>query len=302
MGASSFSGRHFADAISEAGEQVLCLSRGAGYDLNSGLPLIMRDVFAFEPDYFVNFAALNVVADSWKHAADYYQTNVVGVGRLAEELRKWGGLKKFVQVSTPEIYGAGNDAYRKLPEWAPAYPSTPYAASRAAADVYLGLLKKQWGFPVVFTRTVNVYGIRQQPYRIIPKTTLSILRGLKLPLDGGGASTRSFIHIRDVALGTKLVAEHGEVGEVYHMATERQTSIRNLVRMICDRMGAKFDDVVVEAPERPGKDKAYDLSWGLIQRLGWKPTIELEDGLAEAVDWFVQHQSEFQSLVYEHRA
>ena len=300
LGASSFSGAAFVAHLLAQGDEVLLLQRPE-HDVNTGLERIMAAVERRRPEYFVNFAALNVVAESWDHAADYFQTNVVGLARLHDRLRRWGGLAKYVQVSTPEVYGRTETF---LQEGAPYCPSTPYAASRAAADMYLAMLHSAYGFPVAFTRTVNVYGPGQQLYRVIPKTVLSILRGQKLKLHGGGRSTRSFIHIRDVAEATRRVALDGGPGQVYHIATARQVAIRALVAMICERMGVRLEDATEPAPERLGKDMAYQLDDAKIRaELGWRDRIGLEEGLEETIDWFRVRAGSLgaAALEYEHR-
>lgn len=300
LGASSFSGAAFTNYAARNGHEVMPLSRPR-YDLNSGIDAIMREVDDHKPEYFVNFAALNMVGESWKYFDDYYRTNVLGVARLAHELRQRPFLKKFVQVSTPEVYGT-TDVHLK--EGAPCRPSTPYAVSRAAADMHLAALHATYGFPVCFTRSVNVYGPGQQAYRIIPKTVLLITKGRRLQLHGGGASTRSFIHISDVADSILRVAFNGRPGETYHTSTWVQTRIVDLVGKVCDLMGVYMGDVVEPAPERPGKDMAYQLDHGKIRdELGWTPRVELDDGLAETVAWFKERAQQFDdaSLEYVHR-
>ncbi len=301
LGANSFSGTAFVDHLLGRGEHAISLSRPA-FDLNTRLEAIEAEAREHRPDYFVNFAALNMVGESWQHFPDYYRTNLVSMAMLAERLRKMRFLKRYVHISTPEVYGSVG---RFLQEDDAFNPSTPYAVSRAAMDLHLMALYRARGFPVVFTRSVNVYGPGQQVYRIIPKTVLSILRGEKLKLHGGGVSMRSFVHIGDVSDAVYRVAVNGRAGECYHSSTERQTSIRRLVEMICERMGARFMDVVERGEERLGKDMAYQLDSGKIRReLGWRDRIGLDDGLDETVEWFRANAARFagQSLEYTHRA
>jgi dTDP-glucose 4,6-dehydratase len=300
LGANSFSGTAFCACAARAGYSVMPLRRPV-HDLNTGMDAILRAVDDAKPEYFVNFAALNMVAESWKHYADYYRTNLIGVATLANELSRRPFLRKFVQVSTPEVYGT-TETFIK--EGAPYRPSTPYAVSRAAADMHLDALHRTTGFPVCFTRTVNVYGEGQQPYRIIPKTVLKILRGERLKLHGGGASTRSFIHIRDVAEAILRVAMDGRPGETYHLAHPTQIAIRNLVGVICDCMGVDFEDAVEDDAERPGKDMAYQLDDSKIrEQLGVVAGIGPEVGIPETVIRFKAHAANYagHSLEYEHR-
>jgi dTDP-glucose 4,6-dehydratase len=299
LGANSFSGAAFVEHLRACGDDVVPLARPA-HDVNIGLDAILRAVTVERPSHFVNFAALNVVAPSWERWEDYLQTNVMGLARLHDGLRRWGRLAKYVQVSTPEVYGS---TAMPVKEDAPLNPSTPYAVSKAAADLFLGVLHSAHGFPVCFTRTVNVYGPGQQPYRIIPKTVLSILQGRKLALHGGGASVRCFLHVRDAAMAIRRVTLHGEPGQVYHAATPHETSIRDLVHKICQLMGAHFDDVVEDGEERLGKDLAYRLDDSKLRALWWSDKIPLEAGLAETVAWFKARAAYFagHALEYEHR-
>jgi dTDP-glucose 4,6-dehydratase len=150
-----------------------------------------------------------------------------------------------------------------------------------------------------------VYGPGQQLYRIIPRTMLFIRLGRTLELHGGGRSVRSFIHIDDVADGTLRVAERGGNGETYHFSTDRFVSIRELVEMICDRMGAEFSRVVSVVGDRPGKDQAYLLdSTKARQTLGWRDTVTLEQGLDQTLQWVDTHLPSLreQTSDYVHKA
>lgn len=270
-------------------------------DLNRDAERIATSIATFQPEYVVNFAAQSMVAESWLNPEHWYQTNVVANVQLHDGLRQFGFLKKYVHVSTPEVYGSctGNVA-----ESTPYNPSTPYAASRAACDLHLMTFFKQYGFPVVFTRAANVYGPGQQLYRIIPRTILFIKVGRKLQLHGGGCSVRSFIHIRDVADATMRIARQAPSGQVYHLSTARTLSIRDLVELICRKMGADFNAAVDVVGERPGKDAAYLLdSTKARQTLDWTDRVGLEAGIDETIAWVNANLEELkrQSFDYVHK-
>src|SRR3990167_2289219 len=148
-------------------------------DLNYHLDSMMSLIHEKKPNYVINFAAQGMVAESWVYPVDWMMTNVVSAVKFHEQLRRCKFLKKYVHVSTPEVYGSTQGLVSTL---APYNPSTPYAISRAAADMWLTALYKNYKFPVVFTRSANVYGPGQQLYRIIPKTILSIKTSKKLAL------------------------------------------------------------------------------------------------------------------------
>jgi dTDP-glucose 4,6-dehydratase len=303
IGSNSFSGSHFVDFALDQGLEVAGISRSVEpdpvflpyknkkgtrfkfhrLDLNHDLDAIMGIIDDMRPDFVVNFAAQSMVGESWDHPEHWFQTNVVANIKLHDRLRKCAYLKKYVHISTPEVYGSCEGLVKENTSY---NPSTPYAVSRAAADMSLMSFYKAYNFPVVFTRAANVYGPGQQLYRIIPKTILSVFMKRKIPLHGGGASVRSFIHIRDVADGTLKAARKGEPGDIFHFSTPSNISIRNLVEMITKEMKVNFKDFVEVAEERPGKDAAYLLdSSKAISELQWSPKIKLEEGIRETIKW-----------------
>lgn len=306
LGSNSFSGASFSDYALQDGCEVIGVSRSPEahqvflpykwhnqenlrrfrfyqMDLNRDLDRIMELINEFMPDYVVNFAAQSMVAESWQNPEHWMMTNVVSNVRFHDRLRKCSFLKKYVHVSTPEVYGTCEGLVQENTNY---NPSTPYAVSRAACDMSLTTFFKNYAFPVVFTRAANVYGPGQQLYRIIPKTILSIKSGKRLPLHGGGHSLRSFIHIRDVADGTLRVARKAVPGEIYHLSTSRNISIRDLVRLICERMKVSFEEMVEITEDRPGKDAAYLLDSSKAKGvLGWSDKIGLEEGIEDTIRW-----------------
>jgi dTDP-glucose 4,6-dehydratase len=233
--------------------------------------------------FVANFAAQSMVAESWLTPVHWYQTNVVANVRLHEELRKWDGLKKYLHVTTPEVYGSCSGVVK---EDASLNPSTPYAASRAACDLHLMTFFKRYNFPVTFTRAANVYGPGQQLYRILPRAALFSRIGKKLPLHGGGHSTRAFIHGEDVAAASLAILQEGTTGEVYHLSTDRFISIRDLVAMVAEKTGNTFEKLAEVTEDRPGKDAAYLLdSTKAKKQFAWNPRIGLEEGVDSVIRW-----------------
>ncbi len=312
IGSNSFSGATFAAHALNAGAEVVGMSRSPepsdvflpykwvphgrfrfyALDLNRDLDGIMKVVNEFKPEFVVNFAAQSMVPQSWQNPEHWFMTNVVSMVKLHDRLRACDFIQKYVQISTPEVYGNTSGLVR---EEAPYHPSTPYAVSKAACDMSLMAYFKAYGFPVVFTRAANVCGPGQQLYRIIPRAVFCILSGEKLKLQGGGHSIRSFIHMKDVSEGTLRAARLGKPGEIFHLATHRQISIRDLVQKICDSMGASFEDCVEVSEGRLGLDAAYLLDYSKARReLGWEPVISLEGIIAETVEWMKKRWPEIQ--------
>jgi dTDP-glucose 4,6-dehydratase len=322
LGSNSFSGASFADFLAHRGHDVLATSRSPEpspaflpyawhdhaarvrfhrIDLNHDLDALEALLRREKPSHVVNFAAQSMVAESWANPHHWMMTNVVSTVRLHERLRQLDFVERYVHVTTPEVYGS-TEGWVK--EDAPFNPSTPYAVSRAAADMSLRTYLARYRFPVLFTRAANVYGPGQRPYRIIPRTILSALFGRTLHLHGGGVSLRSFIHIGDVAEATYAVALRGQVGETYHISTDRLVSIRALVELILSGLNIEFAKAVDVAPERPGRDFAYRLdSSKLRSELGWSDRISLEQGIEQTVAWAVRFKDELARLPwdYEHR-
>jgi dTDP-glucose 4,6-dehydratase len=244
--------------------------------------------------WVANFAAQSMVAESWLTPVHWYQTNVVANVRLHEELRKWDGLKKYLHVTTPEVYGSCSGVVR---EDAPFNPSTPYAASRAACDLHLMTFFKRYDFPVVFTRAANVYGPGQQLYRIVPRAALFSRIQKRLPLHGGGHSTRAFVHGKDVAAASLAILDRGQSGQVYHLSTDRFIAIRDLVAMIAQKTGSSFEKLAEVTEDRPGKDAAYLLdSTRAKQELKWAPAIDLEAGVDSVIRWIDQNLATLRTL------
>lgn len=234
-------------------------------------------------DTIVNFAAQSMVAQSWDTPWDWYETNCVWLSKLSSALIRWGKLKKFIQYTTPEVYGTTSSW---ISENSPINPSTPYAISRAAGDLHLMAEHKRIGFPVIFTRAANVFGPFQQRYRLIPKALISAALDSEIELHGGGYSERSFIFMDDVANALLRIVKSGQVGSSYHISTTRLVTIRQVVEMCFEIYGKNPALFLKGTQERPGKDRAYMLdSSKLRSELGWEDTTSLEKGISLTKDW-----------------
>ena len=322
IGSNSFSGSHFVDCLlSETDYHIIGMSRSeekkAYYlpyksrnlknfeyhqlDLNKNMQEILDLMDKTQPEYIVNFASQSMVGESWQHPEHWYRTNVLSTVALAENLRKKAYLKKYVHISTPEVYGTCSGWIK---ENATFNPSTPYAASRAAADVFIQLLVKTFNFPAVFTRAANVYGPGQQLFKIIPRTIIFVKKGKKIPLHGSGNAQRSFIHIKDVCECTLKIMENAKAGEVYHLSTDTLHSIKNIVKIICERIGHDFENSIENVETRLGLDAAYILdSSKARQEFGWSPKIGLEEGIGEVIQWVNSNWDEIsrEPLEYVHK-
>jgi dTDP-glucose 4,6-dehydratase len=304
IGSNSFSGSDFIDLLLEdPRNEVIGLSRSpeksevflpykcrreanfkfCQMDLNKDTKKILDLLDSFQPEWIVNFAAQSEVAPSWQHPEHWFETNVVALAKLVNVLkdRKW--LKRYLHISSPEVYGTCKG---KVTEEAPLNPSTPYAASKAAADLFLFTLVKNFNFPLVMIRSTNVYGAHQQLFKIIPRTIIYLKRGRTVELHGGGRAVKSYIHIRDISHGELAAMEKGRPGSLYHLSPDRGYEVGEVVRMICQRMGKDFESSTKSVGERLGQDRAYVIDSTRARReLGWRPQISLEEGLRRVVEW-----------------
>ena len=328
IGSNSFSGSHFVKGLLDKGFDVCGISRSKesnkvflpyywkdnkydqyidtckgftfkALDLNKDQKQIINLVDEFEPQYIVNFAAQGMVAESWNDPVHWYRTNVLSQVSLHDQLRKRKFLKKYVHVTTPEVYGSTDQGWMK--ESFTFSPSTPYAVSRAAYDLHLMSFYKAYDFPVVFTRAANVYGPGQQLYRIIPRTLLSVLTKKKMNLHGGGVSERSFIFIKDVVDATIKLSLEAEPGSSWHISTKESISIKNLVKKICNKTNTNFDEIVNVSEERLGKDLNYLLdSSKLRDKFKWVENNSLDNGISLTLSWLETNLNILKNLSWEY--
>lgn len=319
VGSNSFSGACFVDHLLQQGYNVLGCSRSPEphtaflpykwaqrtgtfsfhqMDINHDLDALMALIRSHKSPYVINFSAQSMVAESWHNPGDWFMTNAVSTVKFHDELRQCDFLKRYVHISTPEVYG---NCSGFVDESFPFNPSTPYAVSRAAADMSLRAFHATYGFPVVTTRAANVYGPGQQLYRIIPRTILFILLGRKLQLHGGGVSRRSFIHMDDVSDATLKIMLHGKSGDTYHISTGEVISIRELIESVCRKLEVSFDQHVEIVGDRLGKDAAYQLdSTKLRTELGWQDTVRLDQGLDQCIDWVKKNFDALKTQPYDY--
>jgi dTDP-glucose 4,6-dehydratase len=323
LGANSFSGQDFVDLLLDSPDnQVIGISRSAErselflkyrsrsaernyryhqLDLNHDIEALLKLLDRERPELIVNFAAQSEVASSWEHPDQWFQTNTVALARLVNHLARQKYLRRYLHISSPEVYGT---CVGTVDEASPLNPSTPYAVSKAAADMLLDVYHKQYAFPLVTVRATNVYGPRQQLFKIIPRSVIYMKQGKVIPLHGGGVAVKSFIHIRDVSRGELAILQHGEPGRIYHLSPDHGIAVREVVERIAEKLGRRFDEVCDVVDERRGQDAAYVIDSTLArQELGWQPQVAFDEGLNEVLGWVEQYWYEIQQqpLAYVHR-
>ena len=230
----------------------------------------------------INFAAESHVDRSIVNAAEFVRSNVVGTQvLLAAALRH--GVRRFVQVSTDEVYGSIESG--SWTETWPLEPSSPYAASKASADLLVRSYHRTFGLDTIITRCSNNYGPYQYPEKIIPLFVTNLLEGKKIPLYGDGRNVREWIHVDDHCRGIQLAAESGRAGEIYHIGGGVELSNIELTRRILDACGAGTA-AIDYVDDRPGHDLRYSLDDSKLRALGYRPQVSIDEGLAATIAWY----------------
>src|SRR3974390_7278 len=253
------------------------------YHVTHELDLLLELLDRKKPQVIVNFAAQGEGAVSWKHSWRFFETNSMALARLAEELMRGDWLERFIQIGTSEMYGSVNHATK---EDEPIKPTSPYAASKVAFDMYLESVHKFLKFPMNIIRPSNAYCPGQLLHRVIPKAIWCGLTGNKLPLHGGGRAEKSYIHARDLGRAIHLVAEKAPLGVTYNAGPAMPTSIREVVERCAKALGMPFEQLCTVTADRLGQDSRYWLDSSRIKKdVGWEPQISWDKGLAEMVAW-----------------
>ena len=302
-GITGFIGSHFGRMALTAGHDVVGLARQSDtrnisriedYQASPRFRLVYGDLTADISgllegvEAVVNFAARTFVDHSILDPEPFIQSNIVGTYKLLEQARKYKP-KLYVQVSTDEVYGAILDGAYK--EDARLNPTNPYSSTKAAADMLCVSYWNTYKLPIIITRTENNYGPWQHPQKAIPVFVAKALKGEKLPVYGDGKHRRMWLHVEDHCAAILHLLEHGNAGEIYHVAGEEELENVELAKHVLDILG-KPHSLISFVPDhdvRPGHDRRYALDVTKLRATGWKPSHALREGLEETVMWYKNH-------------
>ncbi|WP_374603585.1 dTDP-glucose 4,6-dehydratase [Arenimonas sp.] len=265
--------------------------------------LVARLLAEHRPQAIINFAAESHVDRSIDGPGAFVQTNVVGTFSLLEAAREYfRGLEgeaksafRFLHVSTDEVYGSLGDEGR-FTEETPYAPNSPYSASKAASDHLVRAYHHTYGLPVLTTNCSNNYGPFQFPEKLIPLVIQKALAGDPLPVYGDGRNVRDWLFVKDHCAAIRRVLEAGRVGETYNVGGDAERQNIEVVKAICTLLdqrrpredGQPRDSQITFVKDRPGHDRRYAIDASKIQsELGWKPSVDFEQGLAATVDWYL---------------
>ncbi len=235
-------------------------------------------------DAIVHMAAESHVDRSILGSKVFLHTNILGTQNLLEIARRFG-VKRFVHVSTDEVYGSlGPEGV--FTEESPLEPNSPYAASKASSDLFVRSCMQTYGFPAIITRGSNNYGPYQFPEKFVPLFVTNAMEGKSLPLYGDGLNVRDWLFVEDHCRALETVLRAGTPGSIYNIGGNQEFSNIEIAKTIIQLVEAS-EDLIEFVKDRPGHDRRYALGIEKISReLGWKPTVRLEDGLARTVDWY----------------
>ena len=258
----------------------------------------MDRIFAGErPDMVVNFAAESNVDRSIENPQPFLETNVLGVGVLLDACRKYK-VERFHQVSTDEIYGdtSLDDVETFFTEESPARPSSPYASTKAGADLLALAYFKTYGLPVTISRCSNNYGPYQFPEKLIPLTIINCLRDKPLPVYGDGQNIRDWLYVLDHCRAIDMILHKGRVGEIYNVGAHNEKRNIDIVRLICNILG-KPESLITFVPDRKGHDRRYAIDFSKIRReLGWKPETNFQEGMEKTIRWYLENRKWWEVL------
>jgi dTDP-glucose 4,6-dehydratase len=243
-------------------------------------------------DVVVNFAAESHVDRSLATPETFVETNVKGVlVMLGASLR--AGVRRFVQVSTDEVYGSAAEG--SFDESAPLRPTSPYSASKAAGDLMALAFHASHSLDVVITRGANTYGPNQYPEKLIPLFVTNALDDQPLPLYGDGLQVRDWLHVEDHCRAIDTVLRHGEAGAVYNIGGAAEMTNAEITRLILHRLG-KPESLIRHVSDRPGHDRRYSLDDSRLRALGWRPAVPFREGLEATIDWYSERRDWWEPL------
>ncbi|CAL5023004.1 unnamed protein product [Urochloa decumbens] len=239
-------------------------------------------------DTIMHFAAQTHVDNSFGNSFEFTKNNIYGTHVLLEACRNTGQIKRFIHVSTDEVYGeTDEDAVVGNHEASQLLPTNPYAATKAGAEMLVMAYGRSYGLPVITTRGNNVYGPNQFPEKLIPKFILLAMKGEPLPIHGDGSNVRSYLYCEDVAEAFEVILHRGEVGHVYNIGTKKERTVMDVAKDICKIFNLEAEKAIKFVDNRPFNDQRYFLDDEKLKGLGWSERTYWEEGLKKTVEWYV---------------
>jgi UDP-glucose 4,6-dehydratase len=243
----------------------------------------------YQIEYVIHFAAQSHVDNSFSNPLQYTHDNIMGTHNLLEEVKKYGKIKKFIHVSTDEVYGESMldvDEKHKT-EHSVLCPTNPYAATKAGAELIAQSYQHSFNLPIIITRGNNVYGLNQYPEKLIPKFIKLLKENKKVTIQGDGTSTRSFLHSYDTATAFEKILENGVIGEIYNIGCDEgmEYNVNEIAKILIKlvKNTDNYNEWIEYIEDRLYNDKRYYISNSKLKKLGWEITIQFMDGVKNLV-------------------
>ncbi|XP_030930029.1 trifunctional UDP-glucose 4,6-dehydratase/UDP-4-keto-6-deoxy-D-glucose 3,5-epimerase/UDP-4-keto-L-rhamnose-reductase RHM1-like [Quercus lobata] len=241
-------------------------------------------------DTIMHFAAQTHVDNSFGNSFEFTKNNIYGTHVLLEACKVTGQIKRFIHVSTDEVYGeTDEDAVVGNHEASQLLPTNPYSATKAGAEMLVMAYGRSYGLPVITTRGNNVYGPNQFPEKMIPKFILLAMKGQPLPIHGDGSNVRSYLYCEDVAEAFEVILHRGEVGHVYNIGTLKERRVIDVAKEICQLFSLNPDTYIKLVENRPFNDQRYFLDDQKLKSLGWFERTSWKEGLKKTMEWYVNN-------------
>jgi dTDP-glucose 4,6-dehydratase len=247
--------------------------------------LVMNILKIYNITTVVHFAAQSHVQNSFDNALQYTHDNVVGTHTLLEACRKYGKIKRFIHISTDEVYGESmlEENEEKKHENSVLCPTNPYAATKAAAELIAKSYYHSFKMPIIITRGNNVYGPNQYPEKLIPLFIEQLLNNKKVTIQGDGSNVRAFLYVTDVCSAIKLILTKGQVGEIYNIGSDENSelSVFQVAQMLISKIKNtdNYNEWISYIEDRPFNDKRYYISNQKVKDLGWEITVNFDEGI-----------------------
>ena len=254
--------------------------------------LVYHVIVNYKIDYVIHFAAQSHVQNSFEDALQYTKDNVVGTHNLLEATRKYGKVKKFIHVSTDEVYGESMIEHNetKKTEESILCPTNPYAATKASAELIAQSYYYSFNMPIIITRGNNVYGPNQYPEKIIPKFIKLLSENKKVTIQGDGSNVRAFIHVFDVVKAFDIILEKGVIGEIYNIGSDEneEYTVKYIAEMLINKIKKteNYSEYIEYITDRPFNDKRYYISNEKIKNLGWDITEDFDEGINNLIKMY----------------
>jgi UDP-glucose 4,6-dehydratase len=252
-------------------------------DLNN-THILMTTLKSYQIDTVIHFAAQSHVDNSFGNSIQFTIDNILGTHNLLECCRVYGNIKKFIHISTDEVYGEVDLNHEGCDERSLLNPTNPYAATKAGAEFLVRSYHYSYKLPIIITRGNNVYGPGQYPEKLIPKFITSLLKSEKCTIHGKGESRRNFIYVDDVSDAVETILFKGQIGHTYNIGTNNEYSVLEIFDILRYKLD-KSKDLKEFIEDRLFNDYRYSINSESLRGLGWNEKISFEEGLEKTIDW-----------------